>query len=376
MQMQQRRQQHEVIRMDIRTRIAVIPAYEPDNLLLLLLNEASQRGLELIVVDDGSGDGYKKIFEEAKMYAHVISYPENHGKGYAMKTAFRFIDRNYRGKYTVVVLDCDGQHKISDAIKLCQMAEEQGGTLFLGARRQNADSPLRSKLGNGITRNIFRLLTGVNVYDTQTGLRAFSQGLMPEMLEIEGDRYEYEMNMLLDFTNEGIPIEEVPVATIYINKNRGSHFNTLQDSIRIYREILRFSASSLAAFAIDYSLFSALVAGFGTEFTIPANLIARVFSASANFSINRSLVFNDDERLPKSIGKYILLASGILLMNTVILYFLTQVLLLNPYAGKILTELILFFFSFILQKCFVFKKKPHRKVSDSASLSMEAGRVS
>lgn len=360
-------------------KIAVIPAYEPDETLINVASEAMAAGFTVVVVDDGSETGkavkdgtaspetFHKIFEDTKFFAHVIRYPENRGKGYAMKTAFSYITKNYEENYTVVVIDSDGQHKVSDAIRLTDYAASHRDTLVLGSRKQGAGSPLRSRIGNGITRNLFSMMSGVRVYDTQTGLRAFSDELIGRMLVISGDRYEYEMNMLMDFARDHMKIVELPIETIYIDNNSGSHFNAIKDSFRIYRELFKFSASSFAGFLIDYGIFGCIVGLFGPAGSVAlfANVFARIISATANYSINRNFVFTgtDDEYSKKekagkvdavSGGRYACLALLILVFNTLILYVLSEKAGITPLRAKIVTECIMFIFSFLIQKNFVF----------------------
>ena len=363
-------------------KIAVIPAYEPDDKLIEVAAEAAASGFEVVVVDDGSTGGnavktgkvpaekYRLIFEDAKLFAHVISYPENRGKGYAMKEAFRYIrdEYKYAPEYAVVVIDSDGQHKVTDAVRLVEYAATHSGTLVLGSRKQSQSSPLRSRIGNGITRRVFRMLSGVSVYDTQTGMRAFSKELTERMLSISGDRYEYEMNMLMEFAHRGVPMEELPIETIYIDNNAGSHFNPLKDSIRIYGEILKFSASSFLSFLVDYIVFVCIVALFGptVSMVLFANVFARITSAVFNYSINRNFVFagydsdktskKAEENRKSSAIKYAALAVSILLVNSMILYGLTAFTGLDPAILKVLVEVLMFFVSFTVQRKFVFAK--------------------
>lgn len=342
-------------------RIAVIPAYEPEEQLLDLLAEVTAQNFVCIVVDDGSGEAFTGLFEKAGAYAHVISYPENHGKGYAMKQAFSYILEHEKDDCSVVVLDCDGQHRISDAIKLCELVEQDKGVFALGSRRQSADSPLRSRFGNAVTRNVFKLVTGQKVYDTQTGLRASHISMLPALLEVPGDRYEYEMNVLLEFAKRKISLREIPIATIYINNNAGSHFHAIRDSFRVYKEILKFSASSLLGFVVDYLCYTALILAFGKAFTLPANIFARVISATVNFTVNRRLVFHGKETLWRSALKYFMLAAVILACNTGLLHVLTNMLHMNPYVAKVLVEVLLFCFSWLAQRTLVFRVNGNQK---------------
>ena len=102
--------------------LAVLPAFEPDEALVELTEELSESGVEVIVVNDGSSGEYKNIFRAAALYATVLSYPENHGKGYALKFAFRHILKHYSYPLTVVTADADGQHSLKDIDKSLRTA--------------------------------------------------------------------------------------------------------------------------------------------------------------------------------------------------------------------------------------------------------------
>ncbi len=254
-----------------------------------------------------------------------------------------------------MTVDADGQHLLQDVLRICLAAQQEPEALVLGGRSFAEKVPLRSRLGNGLTRWVFRLSTGVRVYDTQTGLRAFSRALLPELLEIPGRRYEYEMNMLMDFARRGRPIRELPIQTVYLDGNRSSHFRPLQDSARVYGEILKFSAASLVSFLLDYGLFS-LLSALGGAVTV-SNLGARLVSGIANYSLNRRLVFESKAGLGRSGLQYVLLAAAILAVNTLALWLLVTLLGWNRYLAKLLVELLLFAVSYVVQKRWIFHRR-------------------
>lgn len=223
--------------------IVLIPAYEPEDKLIKLVEELSKENVDIIIVDDGSGPSYKQIFDKCNKHAKVISYAENQGKGYALKTGLKYIKEKYKTPYIIVTMDCDGQHTISDAKKLIHEVNINKSTLLTGKRIRNEKTPLRSRIGNAITRMIYRITTGLDIYDTQTGLRAFSDELIEYLINIEGNRFEYEMNVLLKCAKDKIKIKEIEITTIYIDNNSGSHFNTIKDSYRIYKDIIKHSIS-------------------------------------------------------------------------------------------------------------------------------------
>jgi len=342
-------------------RIAVIPAYEPDEQLLDVVSAASEAGFKVIVVDDGSGEQYTSLFQRCASIAVVISYPDNKGKGHALKQAFAYIQTAYRDRTgTIVTMDCDGQHLMNDALKVCEVAEANPQAVVLGSRKQSKQSPWKSRFGNGVTKRIFRLSTGRYIEDTQTGLRAFQTANIRLMLDIPGTRYEYEMNMLLHLTKIFIPIVEVPIQTVYIQNNLGSHFRAIRDSVSIYAELLKYSLSSFIGFIVDFMIYSIIVMITGPKGIILANIVARSVSATVNFTINYKLVYRSRETLLRSAFKYFALACGVLAVNSSLLYVMVHALALHPLFSKVIVELLLFFASWFVQRSFVFVKRKEK----------------
>ena len=335
--------------------IALIPAYRPSAFLPELLEQLYSLGFEIVVVDDGGGAEFEHIFFESSRYAEVLYHVQNAGKGAALKTGLAYIASHYPKDSVIVTVDADGQHKPGDAFAVCSLAESNPGALVLGSRKLNRNVPLRSKFGNTVTRLVYRLSTGLNVYDTQTGLRAFHAKFIPEMLLIPGERYEYEMSVLLQFARKKIPILEHEIETVYLDDNSSSHFDAVRDSVRIYKEILKFSVSSFVGFLVDYAAYSLLLL-LGCGLTL-ANIAARIISASVNFTLNRKLVFRSSETLLKSLAKYTLLAVFILIGNTLVLNLLVNVCGIHQLLAKIMTEIVFFILSWLIQKTVVFGKR-------------------
>lgn len=334
--------------------MALIPAYEPNTIMLDLLTELKARGFDIVVVDDGSGKQYSELFSKTSAYAYVLTHAQNRGKGAALKTGLSFLLNNLSDERIVVTVDADGQHSVEDVVKVCRMAKKNPEALVLGCRMLNKNVPLRSQLGNTITRFVYRVTTGLKVHDTQTGLRAFSSNRIPDLLNISGERYEYEMNMLLEFARQNIAILETEIETIYLNNNAASHFNTLKDSYRVYKEILKFSASSLISFLVDYGVYSLLLL---LSANLPlSNILARVLSASVNFTLNRKYVFKSSRRIIKSAAQYFILAACILLGNTIVLELLVNVCGIHEMLAKIITEALFFVLSWLVQHSIIFRK--------------------
>lgn len=338
----------------------VIPAYEPDVKLIRLLKKVKEKSkMKIIVIDDGSSSQAAKIFKEAEEYGTVLHHEVNQGKGQALKTAFAHIQA--LGQYgTVITADADGQHKVWDIFRVAAKATQNPNRLILGVRAFTGKVPLRSRFGNSLTRVLFKLQTGVAVSDTQTGLRAFTTNLLPFMLEVEGQRYEYEMNMLLEASKE-YDILEVPIETVYINDNEGSHFRPVRDGLMIYKNIFKFALTSLSSFLVDYLVYAlALVflAAVPTSLKILlANGIARVTSSIFNYSTNKKLVFKNQDSVLKTGTGYFSLALGLFILDTLLIRLFYAIFGINLLLVKILVGILLFSISWMVQKKFIFKER-------------------
>lgn len=334
----------------------IIPAFEPNEEMLGVIDEISEKtDYSIVVVNDGSSEEKAEIFDRAAKKAVVLAHEKNRGKGAGIKTALSYIKDSESGLCGIIVVDADGQHRVKDVLRIAEALDKNRDKIIMGCRKFTGDIPARSKFGNNITRLVFRAASGVNVSDTQTGLRGFTNELIPFLLEVSGDRYEYEMNMLLEAAREGIGFFEVPIETVYIGNNESSHFHPIRDSVRIYKDILKFSFSSLLSFCVDYTLFSLLL--IITDDQIFSNIAARVASACFNFYMNKRFVFKNKDSLAKTGVKYFALAAVILAANTALLKLFTSTVIKNSFIAKILVEVILFTFSWAVQKTFVFKKK-------------------
>ena len=241
----------------------IIPAYKPDEKLLKLLeNYEGTQEYRVIVVNDGSGEECDPIFEKLPEWVTLLTHEVNRGKGAALKTAMKHILENMPDCEIAVTADSDGQHTPVDIDRVCAAAKGNLTGLTMGCRAFKGKVPARSLLGNGITRGVFAAVSGADVSDTQTGLRAFGRTAMERFAQLPGDRYEYEINMLLDAA-ENMPIAEVPIETIYIEENASSHFDPLRDSAKIYRCILKYAVPSLIAIAAETLIFALLCGRIG-----------------------------------------------------------------------------------------------------------------
>lgn len=350
----------------------IIPSYEPDEKLPALLRKLREDGfVNIVVVDDGSGPEYAPYFEEARTVygCRVLQHAVNQGKGRALKTAFNFCIQEFADAAGAVTADSDGQHSPECILSCANALIENPNALILGCRCfEEKEVPARSEFGNKCTRVIMKYLTGITVSDTQTGLRGIPAAFMQQLLQVKGERFEFETNMLLETRTRKIPIVEVPIRTIYIGENKTSHFNPIKDSVRIYMIFGKFLFSSLSSSVVDlvlFSLFCVLLRDVELQrisYITAATVSARVLSAFYNYSMNYKVVFQSENTIESSLPRYAALA--------VVQAFLSAFLVnrLYPVFGgmevlvKIPVDVLLFFASFVIQREFVYagKKKENR----------------
>ena len=332
----------------------LIPAYQPDARLprLILELHRADPSSKIVVVDDGSGQKFSDIFEaSATAGAHVISYENNRGKGYALREGFTWI-RDVAGDSPecVVTADADGQHTLNDIFRVGRTCTDTGKSV-LGVREFVGHVPARSRIGNTATSALFWLATGWKLKDTQTGLRAFPVALLPALLEVQGDRYEYELRVLLHLAKFRHPVTQIPIETIYEAGNPTSHFRPLQDSARIWAPLLKFAASSGVATVIDYVLVLVLNALTGALF-FPV-IAARLVSASVNFAMNRRVFEATGVPLRRSALRYAALAVAVVAGSYTMLAVLTGIGM-PLWIAKIIADTTMYLVSYSAQSRYVF----------------------
>ena len=333
----------------------LIPAYKPDRRLNKLVDELIAKGFHrIVVIDDGGGAAYADIFRDLSGKATVLTHEVNRGKGAGLKTGIREIMKT--PNVGVVTADADGQHTPDDVAKIADALIAHPDALILGSRDKKA-MPLRSKAGNTLTCGVFGLLTGLWISDTQTGLRGLPACALEAFSNLEGDRYEYEINMLIKANELKMPVEEVSIETIYIDNNSSSHFNGLRDGLKIYRLMFRqagrFCASSIISAVIDYVLF--ILCHYAVHLTaVPAQIIARVVSSLTNYTLNSRMVFGR-KATPQSFAKYYLLAACVLACSCGGLKLLALIHVPELLA-KIIVDAVLYVVSYRVQRGKIFDK--------------------
>lgn len=213
----------------------LIPAYEPNERLLSLLERLQPLFARIVLVDDGSTRGQEIFVRARPLVETVLVHPVNRGKGCALKTGFAYLGDSA----DVVTVDSDGQHAPEDVVKVAEALADHRDGLVLGVRAFTGEVPMRSRFGNFWTRFWFNLFTHLHVTDTQTGLRGIPAGLVARVAALPGERFEYEMVMLSDARHHAKEPFEVPIRTIYLDGNVQSHHRPLVDTWRIYKAFAR-----------------------------------------------------------------------------------------------------------------------------------------
>lgn len=243
----------------------LIPAYEPDHQLTQLVPKLLNEGFGVVVVDDGSGENYREIFDELRrQQVTVLTHEKNMGKGGALKTGMDYLYRQAPDCEHFITCDADGQHRVEDVVRV-QQKLHNGHRFVLTVRGLRKKIPLRSKVGNTMSRIVYTLLTNRYLSDNQSGLRGFHRSHAEWMLKVEKNNYDYEMNVLYYAAKKGVRITTLPIEAIYIDNNQSSHFNPIADTVRIYRSLFSLARGTFVAWAVAQILVAVASAVLGHQ---------------------------------------------------------------------------------------------------------------
>ena len=337
---------------------ALIPAYNPSQALVSIVSELSPVHFgAIIVINDGSDPSCDPIFDRLANMERVtiLKHAVNMGKGAALKTGLNHIYCNYADIVGVVTIDADGQHLPEDAALVAETVFSNREDLVIGVRKFDGSVPLRSRIGNNITRYFFKLLMGKKLTDTQSGLRGIPRSFIRGLLKIDSNGYEFELDMLLACKYTGRKIIEQPISTVYIEGNKSSHFNPFIDSMKIYFVLFRFTLASLLSAAIDYAIFF-IVYNLSSSI-LASQASARAISMIFNYSAVKRAVFYSEQRRSQTFPKYLCL---VVLSGSVSYFFIEMLTLYSPLSvtvSKFSVESVIFLANFAIQRDFIFAKK-------------------
>ena len=350
----------------------VIPSLDPDEKLVEVVGGLAAAGFgDIVIVNDGSAAETLRFYDEALAFGGVtlLAHEVNMGKGSALKTAIKWLIENRPGIAGAVTADSDGQHTVEDITSVAQELAAHPDSIVIGCRDFDSKNvPARSRFGNKATRAVLRMSTGLRLTDTQTGLRGLPSCRFAELLEIEGERYEFEMNALVYAGKKGVPIREVPIKTVYINGNVSSKFRVVADSLRIYR-VFAFTLNSVISTLFELCIFTLLnwlldMTGITISIKLLiATVIARVCSSIVNYTINKKAVFRSGGKA--SMRRYYtmwLCQMGASYGLVYLFVDLTGAKGLLKTVVKMAVDTTLFFVGYFVQKNWVFRDddKPKR----------------
>ena len=346
----------------------LIPSYEPTESLFGYVDALAARGFRrIVVVDDGSSESCRGIFDglRERPFCSVLRHEVNRGKGVALKTGFAFLSEYCKDSAGVVTADADGQHSVDDCVMMAESLMANGGTVHIGSRDFSLGRiPFRSWIGNRWSSLSFAIALGRWLPDTQTGLRAFPASHLPLLMSVEGERYEYEMGVLMAMVRRGVPVKTPSIRTIYENGNASSHFSPIRDTIRINRLVLadffKFAGVSIASFALDQGLawgFASALHKIGAEqvgVIWASGFAARLVSSVFNFSLNRSFVFKSGCGIGSAAWKYALLCLLVIVLSNAGVMALSFAGVPRG-AAKFSCDVLLYFIGYYIQSKLIFK---------------------
>ncbi len=336
----------------------LIPAYRPGEIVVELVRTLAQSHVgPIIVVDDGSGAEFAERFRDIEQIpaVHLLGHAINLGKGAALKTGINHFLCAFPNLIGLVTADADGQHAANDILRVGTQLTARPETLILGTRQFDGRVPLRSRLGNQVSRALVRLLIGQRLSDTQTGLRGIPRSLLPHLLRISVSGYDFELEMLITAKHLAYPMREESVRTIYLDGNRNSHFNPILDSTRIYFILLRFGTLSLLTALVDNIVFFTayhFTGGIGRS-----QMLARLVSVVFNYASARRLVFLSKQEHRIVLPKYLLLVLCSGLLSYSLIRLLTSTFGMHVMPAKLLAEGLIFIANFTIQRDFVFTRR-------------------
>lgn len=346
----------------------VLPSLNPDEKLLAVVNGLLEKGFtDIVLVNDGSDAAHMAPFEalQNNPVCTILTHECNKGKGRALKTAFEYCLAHRPDCEGVITVDGDNQHHPDDIVLCAEAMLSEKNAVILGVRDFSLpEVPPKSRFGNNLTKAVFRIACGIRISDTQTGLRAIPACFLKAMTEIEGERFEYETNMLLEMKSRGIRFLEVPIRTIYIEENASTHFHPIKDSFKIYRVIFKFMISSGASSLLDLGAFFVLVFFLGRWFSdenaavFTATAGARLISSFFNYKVNQKLVFSSGTK--GTMLRYYTLCVVQMCISAALVALLSACFAAGSFLKTVLkavVDTILFFLSFRIQKEWVFTNR-------------------
>lgn len=208
---------------------ALIPAFNEAAYIADVVHRVRPHVAEVVVIDDGSGDGTADIARAAG--AVCLDSPRHCGKASALRAGIAFA-RDHRFSYAIT-LDGDGQHLPEDIPVMVRVAEETGADLVIGARCfDRARMPRSRYFANVIGSRLASALVGCEIRDSQSGFRLFRLDRL-DGAKLRSQCYELEMEILIKMARSGCTIAHAPIRTVYDRGQARSKMKPVRDTVRV-----------------------------------------------------------------------------------------------------------------------------------------------
>jgi UDP-N-acetylglucosamine---dolichyl-phosphate N-acetylglucosaminyltransferase len=201
----------------MRKTTAIIPAYNEAKHIRQTAKDVSKYVDEVIVIDDGSKD--QTFVEAKKAKAIVLKLIVNMGKGVAMKVGIEYAIS--RSASEIILIDADGQHDASEIPLLLKQLRRKNIDAVLGVRQLPKNSPWLFKIGNWGLNQLFFIMFGSKIDDTQNGFRALRAKIYPK-IKWNSPRYFVETEMIINIIKNKLNYIEIPITTYYHDKYKGT----------------------------------------------------------------------------------------------------------------------------------------------------------
>lgn len=211
----------------------LIPSYNESKTIGSLVKAVKAKGLDVVVVDDGSIDQTQEIARQSGAY--VLRNEKNRGKGASLREGFRYVLN--KGFDAVITMDGDGQHSLEDISSFLNAASEPSVEMIVGNRMSSKQNMPRLRwLTNSFMSWLISLICRQDIPDSQCGFRLIKRKVIKELNPISAN-YEIESEILIEAQHKGFRIKFIPVQTIYAKQ--ASQINPVVDTIRFFRYILK-----------------------------------------------------------------------------------------------------------------------------------------
>jgi hypothetical protein len=236
----------------------LIAAAEPGRALLDVVEPLVRaEAAAIVVVDDGSSSARKWVLERISMEptVHLLRHGRPQGRGAALKTGMHYITQHLQHYIGLVTTTADGRYGAADVVRLMRALRSSPKLVILGAPESiNLAESARARnlhrsLQNRLLGLAFQAKTRIPLSDVQTGLRAIPAGLLPQLLSVPGERYDYEFAVLLHIARHGYPMAEQAVFGTMDHPGPDERFRPFADSFSMLRALLH--STPVEAFAVE-----------------------------------------------------------------------------------------------------------------------------